>query len=165
MERMARSARAVFEVMDRLGRDLSGSELFLKTIDAIELPITLLQRPHSALEVEFVHANPAFIEMCGYSLEEMVGQRPSLLQGEETDMEAARAFREDVLRTGNALTTLVNYRKDGSAYEVFLLAARLRYEPDPPEEETLFVCCSFLVEEVTMVPPKRSPSSQGGTLH
>lgn len=73
-----------------------------------------------------VYANPAFTQMTGYALEEVLRQSPRLLQGPETD--------PDVLaRMGSALAAgtsfqgeAINYRKDGSTYAVEWLITPVR---------------------------------------
>ncbi len=63
--------------------------------------------------------NPAFTEMCGYSLPELVGKKPgSLLQGAETDRKTARAMSEAVRHQTFCTQDILNYHKDGRAYWV-----------------------------------------------
>jgi PAS domain S-box-containing protein len=65
-----------------------------------------------------VYANPAFCEMSGYSLHELLGRTPRLLQGPATDPllleELHRALETGQHFQGNT----INYRKDGTPYEV-----------------------------------------------
>lgn len=65
-----------------------------------------------------LYANAAFTRMTGYSIEEVLGKTPRILQGPNTD-------RAELDRIRAALTTyqpvrveLVNYRKDGSEFWV-----------------------------------------------
>lgn len=69
--------------------------------------------------VEWV--NPAFTEMCGYSLDELRGRKPGhLLQGPGTDPAAVARIRAALRSATPCRETLVNYHKDGSAYRVDL---------------------------------------------
>lgn len=69
--------------------------------------------------VEWV--NPAFTEMCGYSLDELRGRKPGhLLQGPGTDPAAVARIRAALHSAAPCRETLVNYHKDGSAYRVDL---------------------------------------------
>ena len=47
----------------------------------------------TAEESPIVYANPAFEELSGYSLEELVGRSPTVLDGLESDSEGIRALR------------------------------------------------------------------------
>jgi PAS domain S-box-containing protein len=67
--------------------------------------------------VEWV--NPAFTEMCGYSLAELRGKKLGpILQGELTERAAADRMRVAVQTAQPCSETLINYRKDGSHYHV-----------------------------------------------
>lgn len=66
-----------------------------------------------------VFANPAFCEMTGYTLGEIMGRRPrDLLQGTESDLEARAAMRRAIEQREPVRVELVNYRKDGDPYWV-----------------------------------------------
>lgn len=63
--------------------------------------------------------NPAFVAMCGYSLDELRGKTLGpLLQGEKTDLAAAARMRQAVRDYKPCHETMINYRKDGSVYGV-----------------------------------------------
>jgi PAS domain S-box-containing protein len=63
-----------------------------------------------------VYANDAFAEITGYSLDEIVGKSPAILQGPKTDRALLdrlnQALSEGRLFHGEA----INYRKDGSEF-------------------------------------------------
>jgi PAS domain S-box-containing protein len=63
--------------------------------------------------------NPAFSQMCGYSLEELAGRKLGpLLQGAETDQEAVARIRTAVHAKQSVTENLVNYHKSGRPYWV-----------------------------------------------
>jgi PAS domain S-box-containing protein len=63
--------------------------------------------------------NPAFIEMCGYSLEELRGKRLGpILQGEKTDRATAARLRRAVHEQRPSQETILNYNKSGEPYWV-----------------------------------------------
>jgi len=63
--------------------------------------------------------NPAFIEMCGYSLEELHGKRLGpILQGEKTDRTTAARMRRAVHEHRPCQETILNYSKNGEPYWV-----------------------------------------------
>lgn len=64
------------------------------------------------------YVNAAFEEMTGYTEDEILGQTPRLLQGEQTDRAVLDSIRS-ALTAGEAWTgETVNYRKDGTPYRV-----------------------------------------------
>ncbi|MGQ7297250.1 SpoIIE family protein phosphatase [Quadrisphaera sp. KR29] len=67
-------------------------------------------------DVALAWVNPAFTAVTGYTFEEAVGRNCRFLQGPGTDPEVRRQLR-DAVRAGESITaTLLNYRKDGSAF-------------------------------------------------
>ena len=67
---------------------------------------------------EIIYANPAFQSMSGYTLDELRGQNPRILQGPRTSRATLDRLKA-ALHAGQAFSArTVNYRKDGSAYDV-----------------------------------------------
>jgi PAS domain S-box-containing protein len=61
--------------------------------------------------------NPAFTEMCGYTLEELRGRNLGpILQGEKTDRETASRMRKAVKEHRPCRETILNYHKSGKPY-------------------------------------------------
>jgi PAS domain S-box-containing protein len=67
-------------------------------------------------DMPLVWVNPAFTATTGYSFEEAVGRNCRFLQGPATDPGAVAAVRAAVAEGREIVTTLVNYRKDGTAF-------------------------------------------------
>lgn len=61
-------------------------------------------------------ANPAFLELTGYDLLEVVGKDCRFLQGPETSKEALAEIRAGMNAGSDINVTLLNYRKDGSSF-------------------------------------------------
>jgi two-component system, chemotaxis family, CheB/CheR fusion protein len=62
------------------------------------------------------YANPGFLELTGYSRDEVVGKNCRFLQGVKTDRQQTRRIRE-ALRDGQPVrVSILNYRKDGSSF-------------------------------------------------
>ena len=73
-----------------------------------------------------VFVNPAFTQMTGYSSEEVVGKTPRILQGLRTNKAVLRQLRLD-LEQGKAFAAeTVNYRKDGTAFDLSWQVVPLR---------------------------------------
>jgi PAS domain S-box-containing protein len=63
-----------------------------------------------------VWVNPSFSRMTGYSYDEAVGRNCRFLQGPATDPEAVAEIRAAIQEQRTVTTTLINYRKDGTAF-------------------------------------------------
>ncbi|MYL23974.1 EAL domain-containing protein [Halomonas alkaliantarctica] len=65
-----------------------------------------------------LYANPAFCRMTGYEAEELLGQTPDMFQGPKTDPKVLQALRESLERQDPFTGSTINYRKDGTPYQV-----------------------------------------------
>lgn len=65
-----------------------------------------------------LYANKAFTNMTGYTLEEVLGKNPRILQGAKTDSGELKKVREALSRWESATVEVINYRKDGSEFWV-----------------------------------------------
>ena len=63
-----------------------------------------------------VYVNPAFERTTGYSAEEALGRNCRFLQGPGTSAEAVDRLRQALHREEHAVVTLLNHRKDGTAF-------------------------------------------------
>ena len=92
--------------------------------DAILITTPGLDEPEPTIE----WVNPAFERMTGWSKEEAVGKSPRILQGPKTDRAMLDRLRDD-LRNGRPFHGQgINYRKDGTEYEVEWNISALRDE-------------------------------------
>ena len=88
----------------------------------------VLQRSLRATDVSFVltdanapglpivWVNDAFTRTTGYPVDEVLGRNPNLLHGPGTDLEQSRVLADAVTDGRPATVTLLNYRRDGSAF-------------------------------------------------
>ena len=74
------------------------------------------------------YANPAFTRMTGYAQSEVVGRAPRFLQGPLTDRNKLADMKRTLLAGEPFQGEAVNYRKDGSTYEVEWLITPIRDE-------------------------------------
>ena len=73
-----------------------------------------------------VYANPAFERITGYKAEEVVGHSPRMLQGKKTSRETLERVRRALERGETFHGEVVNYRKDGSPFDMFWHLSPLR---------------------------------------
>jgi len=63
-----------------------------------------------------IYASSGFLQLSGYSMEEVIGRNCRFMQGQETDPQAVAQLRE-AIREGHCCTVeLLNYRKDGTSF-------------------------------------------------
>jgi two-component system cell cycle sensor histidine kinase/response regulator CckA len=75
---------------------------------------------------KIIFVNPAFTQMTGYTAAEVLGLTPRLLQGPLTDRTVLDRLRHD-LEQGDAFAgETINYRKDGTAFDLEWQIAPLR---------------------------------------
>jgi len=77
---------------------------------------------------EIVFVNPAFTKMTGYALEEVVGKTPHILQGPETNRSVLVQLCKDCAEGKVFHGETVNYRKDGSEFQLEWTAGPVRDE-------------------------------------
>lgn len=63
-----------------------------------------------------VYVNPAFCDMTGYGIHEVLGKSPAILQGKETDPAVIQRLNEDIEAGRLFHGRAVNYRRDGSTF-------------------------------------------------
>jgi PAS domain S-box-containing protein len=63
-----------------------------------------------------VFANKAFLDLCGYEHDEVIGRNCRFLQGPATDPAAVRQMREAIAAQRAVSVELLNYKKDGTPF-------------------------------------------------
>ena len=63
-----------------------------------------------------IYVNQAICEITGYSSQELIGQSPSILQGEKSDPEVLKELAENLEKGETFHGKTFNYRKDGSEF-------------------------------------------------
>lgn len=91
-----------------------GDALERRAMSGSNLPFTIVDA--RAPDMPLVWVNSAFTESTGYSADEVLGTNCRFLQGPETDRAAVARIRAAVAAGRTAGETLVNYRKDGTAF-------------------------------------------------
>lgn len=85
----------------------------------------VLANPHLP-DTPIVHASDMFLQLTGYSREEVVGRNCRFLQGPHTDMKAVQQIRESFNSEKPCTVRILNYRKDKTPFWNFLHIAPVR---------------------------------------
>lgn len=109
---------------------------FVALADSLEQPVILTTAQLAIPGPVVLYANFAFRKMCSYSLDQLVGRSPRVLQGEKTAKAIVATFREELGRTGKASMKVVNYRADGTDYGVHITA---KFSPAVPPYDDVFI--------------------------
>lgn len=76
-----------------------------------------------------IFVNPSFTQMTGYTAEECMGKSPRILQGPRTDRAVLNRLRQNLQRGEIFAGEAINYRKDGTEFDLEWQIAPLR-KPD-----------------------------------
>lgn len=69
-------------------------------------------------DFRIVHVNPAFTELTGYESDEVLGETPRFLQGQDTDSAVLERLRTCIANDEVFEGSAVNYRKDGTPFQM-----------------------------------------------
>ncbi len=109
----------------RAGRHVDAIEqrggLFVEAVQRTRMPMLVTDSTLPGDPITF--ANPAFIALSGYSLDELLGQQPHFMNGPGTDPEAIERYTVAMQERQDATLEIVQYRKDGSAFRAMLFAS------------------------------------------
>jgi PAS domain S-box-containing protein len=90
--------------------------------DSIMITDAVLDAPGPRI----LFVNPAFTQITGYRIEEVLGFSPRFLQGEKTDAEFLERMHTRLRQGRSAHGETINYRKDGSEFWVEMQVSPLR---------------------------------------
>jgi len=95
--------------------------LFVEAVRLTRMPMLVTDPTLPGNPITF--ANRAFTELCGYELDDLLGQDPHFMNGDGTDPEAIRRYTEAISGGRDETLEIVQYRKDGSAFRAMLFAS------------------------------------------
>ncbi|MEZ6129365.1 MAG: PAS domain S-box protein [Planctomycetaceae bacterium] len=108
VQEQTREVRLLAEAMGSLGEGV------VITGDGLDWP-----------DPRIVYVNPALCRITGYAAEELIGRTPRMLQGERTDSDTLLELRQALMEGRSHRCELVNYRKDGTAYDAEIFVSPL----------------------------------------
>jgi PAS domain S-box-containing protein len=102
-------------------RDQGG--IFVEAVRVTRMPMLVTDATLPGNPITF--ANEAFIDLSGYTIEELLGQDPHFMNGEETDPEAIRRYETAMNERRDETLEILQYRKDGTSFRAMLFASPL----------------------------------------
>ena len=115
-----RMVGTVREITDRKAKELQLRLLESAVTTTNDAVLITEAEPIDELGPRIQYVNPAFTRMTGYTLEEVLGKTPRILQGEKTDRATLDRIRTALRNWQSVRADLINYRKDGTEFWVEL---------------------------------------------
>src|SRR3954470_18732089 len=94
-----------------------------------------------------IFANRAFVQLSGYTEDELLGQDPHFMNGEQTDPDAIRQYESAIKAGRDETLEILQYRKDGTPFRAMLFASPL----DDGQGKVTNHFLSYLA--ITLAPP------------
>ena len=96
------------------GPGIRGEDVFFAAVEKTRMPMIVTDPRQDDNPIVF--ANAAFVEMCGYELEELLGRNCRFLQGPATSRATVARVRAAIGERRDINIEILNYRKDGSTF-------------------------------------------------
>ncbi len=84
---------------------------FVEAVEATRMPMVVTDP--TVADNPIIYANAAFLEMCGYDMDEVLGQNYYFLTGHKTDPEIVRHIERAMTARDHIQIEVLLYRKDG----------------------------------------------------
>lgn len=97
--------------------------IFVEAVRVTRMPMLVTDPTLPGNPITF--ANAAFCQLSGYTMDELLGQDPHFMNGPDTDPQAVVAYETAMAEGREATLEILQYRKDGSAFQAMLYATPL----------------------------------------
>lgn len=101
----------------------------------LEVMFAVTAQNSETSQPEFIFASNMSWQLTGYWPNELIGQNPAILQGEETNKDHARTFMSDLIETGFAEAKLANRRKNGELYGCHIFGCKVPHPQQANRQE------------------------------
>ncbi len=95
--------------------------LFVEAVRRTRMPMLVTDATLPGNPIVF--ANQSFVDLSGYSMDELLGQDPHFMNGEGTDPEAIRRYEAAIMERRDETLEILQYRKDGTPFRAMLFAS------------------------------------------
>jgi PAS domain S-box-containing protein len=95
--------------------------LFVEAVRRTRMPMLVTDATLPGNPIVF--ANHSFVDLSGYSMDELLGQDPHFMNGEGTDPDAIRRYEAAITERRDETLEILQYRKDGSPFRAMLFAS------------------------------------------
>ena len=97
--------------------------MFVEAVRVTRMPMLVTDATLPGNPITF--ANNAFVTLSGYTMEELLGQDPHFMNGEDTDPQAIEQYEASMRAGRDETLEILQYRKDGTPLRAMLFACPL----------------------------------------
>jgi PAS domain S-box-containing protein len=97
--------------------------VFVEAVRLTRMPMLVTDAALPGNPITF--ANQAFIDLSGYTIDELLGQDAHFMNGEGTDPEAIQRYESAITEGRDETLEILQYRKDGTPFRAMLFASPL----------------------------------------
>src|SRR3954447_23966411 len=95
--------------------------MFVEAVRVTRMPMLVTDAGLPGNRIVF--PNRAFVELSGYTEDELLGQDPHFMNGEQTDPEAIRQYETAINEGRDNTVEILQYRRDGKPFRAMLFAS------------------------------------------
>src|SRR5215210_5961040 len=97
--------------------------VFVEAVRLTRMPMLVTDAALPGNPITF--ANQAFIDLSGYTIDELLGQDPHFMNGVKTDPHSIQRYQTAIAEGRDETLEILQYRKDGTPFQAMLFASPL----------------------------------------